>query len=73
MVLPDAEFYSLWNGISFKQGHRAKDGGSTPTAHLIGISQECFLFRFANRHVLILEMIVPGADFYSLSNGVSFK
>ena len=73
MIVLDAEFRAISNDVTFTYGHPAKHGCSTPTTHLIDISQECFLFRFANRSVLILEMIVPDADFYSLSNGVSFK
>jgi hypothetical protein len=75
MVVLDAEFNSLSNGMTFYNDHRPKMGSYDEK---LGFSSSfcseifSFLSRFVQRLVLTLEMVVSDAEFNSLSNGTSF-
>jgi len=75
MVVLDAEFNFLSNGMTFNNDHRSKIGSYDEK---LGFSSSfcseifSFLSRFVQRLVLTLEMVVSDAEFNSLSNGTSF-
>jgi len=73
MVVLDAEFNSLSNGMTFNNDHRPKMGSYDEK---LGFSSSfyseifSFLSRFVQRLVLNLEMVVLDAEFNSLSNSI---
>jgi hypothetical protein len=75
MVVLDAEFNSLSNGMTFNTDHWSKNESYDEK---LGFSSSfyreifSFLSRFAQWLVLTLEIVVLDAEFNSLSNGTSF-
>ena len=71
MVVLDAEFRALSNGITFRWGHQAKSGGLTPITHFRDQFSTYTWDRFAFETVLCLRLVVLDAEFQALSNGIT--
>jgi hypothetical protein len=76
VVVLDAEFNSLSNGVTFNKGHRLKSGSYGEKLDFWPpFYSEIFSFlsRFVQQLVLTLKMVVLDAEFNSLSNGTRFS